>query len=173
MGNVNEPSSQPWLNYIFDVQVSSGGRALEQFNGLHSNPENTLGSAHSLRRPGSIGTHDEVHSTQVSTELWHDISMDKARAYIAIDSNLKNTGEKVLPPDTASGSLRANLYCEEWAQARASTSDAKLKKAFKKNWQKQRTVKVTAPMKPYPVGAYWVIPVEVTLPKSDFNSNCL
>lgn len=179
VGEIQQLSHQPWLNYVFDIQVTGGGTVLRPFNESLLYPNRVKDeSMRVLLRPSAIGTRDGVKDVQVSTGLWQEHSLNRAKAYVPIDLILKPTGTTgEFEPDT-SKPIKARLVCEEWAQALVAknapaTQPDRLKQAFIDNWKKERTVTVTTPLAPYKVGAYWVIPVEVSLKHPDFRSNCL
>ncbi len=179
VGNIQESSRQPWLNYVFDIQVTGGGTVLRPFNESLLYPNRAKDeSMRVLLRPSSIGTRDGVKGVQVSTGLWQEHSLNRAKAHLPIDLTLKPTGtDGAFEPDTSTP-IKARLVCEEWAQALVAknapaTSPDRLKQAFIDNWRKERTATVKTPLAPYKVGVYWVIPVEVHLKTSDFHSNCL
>jgi hypothetical protein len=179
VGDIQQPSRQPWLNYVFDIQVTSGDAVLRPFNESLLYPSRAKDeSTRVLLRPSSIGTRDGVKGVQVSTGLWQEHSLNRAKAHLPIDLTLKPTGtEGAFEPDTNTP-IKARLVCEEWAQALVAknappTKPDRLKQAFIDNWKKERTAKVKTPLAPYKVGVYWVIPVEVNLEHADFRANCL
>jgi hypothetical protein len=161
-----------WQKYIFDIEVTANGNALAQSN----NPggDRAFGT-HRLIRPSAIGTLDGVKSVQVSTGLWREASLEKEKARAVIDMNLM---KDTLAPDTSAGGLKARIVCNDWAQAfvaRGSKAPdyGRLKEAFKNNWAEPKNVTIRLAEPPYLIGKYWLVPVEVELESSDFESNCL
>ena len=171
VGDVNQAAQQPWLGFVFDIEVVAGGKALTQSNNPGGDAK--LGT-HVLMRPNAIGNLNGVKHVQVSTGLWQESSLGKEKAHAVVDLNLVSG---TVDPDTSEGSLKARIVCEEWAQGFAVRQgkfpEARLREALKKNWSENKKLPVRFALPPYKVGAYWVVPVEVELSSPNFEDHCL